>query len=218
MRNNKIFILGGRSGTSLMLRLLARTLHLRGWKKNNIREPGITRDKIRKTYPNIPMSIFDDYQENFQIIKLPHFDFIIDLIIKKYNNPIFIVMDRKVSDIISSYKGTRFSKLEWAKTEMSLSKGIKSDMIKIADKQLDDDLEAYEVWLRLSRRLREKYLKNYDKNNIFYIDFDEFMSNFEVVMRELSKFLDIRPMMSKWNRLRRKKWSPSAKGINYYIK
>lgn len=234
MRKNKIFILGGRSGTSLMLRLLTKGVRLKDWNKRG-GEPSYLRSLIRKTYPNVPINCFDKFNNDFQVVKLPHFDFIIDKIIEKYKNPIFIVMNRKIEDMVNSYKNTHFSTLRynkegeitksneynvigWASNEMYCSEGITTAMKEFNGLEIENDIDAFRVWLELTKHLREDNLRCYNKNLIFRIEFDEFMNNFEKVMIKLSKFLMIKPRMNKWLFLRKKKFSPSAKGINYYVK
>lgn len=227
MRNNKVFILGGRSGTSLMLRLLVKPYNIRGWSKKNkgTREPKKTRVKIRKYYPKVPLSIFDDYEDDFQVVKLPHFDLIVDKIIKRYKNPVFIVMDRNTEDIMYSYRNTRFSNKKfsggfvgWANNEMAKGPGIKKAMEEFAGRKIKNDDDGFRIWVDMCKQKREEFLKNYPKELIFRIEFDDFMENFHKVMHRLCEFLGLKPKPNQWDKLRRHRWSPSSKGIKSYIK
>jgi len=106
---NKVFIIGGRSGTTLMQKLLMVTGEFRNWHHKNVRFNPKIHDPIAfakkrtqtpygnaweifKTFPDVPDSVLKP-MERFTICKLPEFDLVIDKIIKMYKDPIFIVME-----------------------------------------------------------------------------------------------------------------------------
>ncbi len=216
MKKNKIFVLGGRSGTCLMIRLLIKGIGFKNYTNKHNGEPEDIRQVIRTTYPDIPNNIFNTGQKGWQVSKLPFFDFIIDKIIEIYKNPIFIVMERNIDDIIKSYLGVHWDNL--ILREFNLYPKLKKPIVDYFKREPKNDVDSIYMWERFLIHLREKSFSTYNKKNIFRIDFNDFMNNFDNVMRRLCRFLNIKPNIRKFNRLRTRQYSPSTYSVMNYIR
>lgn len=211
---NKIFILGGRSGTSLMLKILIKS-GLRNYHEKP-KEPEDLRRIIRSNYPNVPIRMFNSGRKDWQVTKLPDYDFVIDKIIKRFKNPLFILMDRNVHDTVSSYIGVGWE--DAIKDILDENHNLMKEMVKVFRRKPENRIDSLWMWETWMRLLRKKHLKGYNKKNIFYLNFNYWMMNFDKVMKGLAKFLNIQPRLQFWRKLREIKASASNYGVMNYIR
>ena len=64
----------------------------------------------------------------------------------------------------------------------------------------------------------EQYLKNYNRNKILRIKFDDLMNNFEATMRSVSVFLGIQPRIRIWQDARKLKVGRETSDVKRFLR
>ncbi len=205
----KVFILGWRSGTTLLIRCLTEKSNLKLWGRSAAsREPGIRRD-IRIYYPHIPIYKLPE-SNTFNISKCPDFDLIIDLLIEKYNNPKFTILERDVESCVKSFinSNMHIPTFNQIKKNSNLMKDLGNP---------NNPVDFSYKFCNLMREKRKKFLKNYDKKYILRVDFYEFMGNFDSTMIKICNFVGIKPALEVYRKLRKIKLISTRSNITKYI-
>ena len=224
--NDKIVILGARSGTSLMLNLLAATGKFRIWSNGTGRGlyegmaqeiPAKQKQRILQLYPD-QHAIADTFPDDWTLAKTPTFYFCIPALIKKFH-PKFIVMDRSLEGRVHSMLNTR-SGDSWT----VISRKIFSNFPNIC-LPLTHGIESFndEQWERRFTMgqdiLLELELQDYDQSKILRVDFCEFMHDFSETMLKVSGFLGIAPgnFPLTWKSMRSKSYMNASHDPGYWV-
>lgn len=235
VKNYKLFILGGRSGTTLMQKLIMLSYEFDNWHRGKdaqaIRKAKDKRTIMRtptqvpyrnawtiyENYPNVPKSILNP-MKNHNLAKLPEFDLIIDMIIERFKTPKFIILERDLDSIVSSYEKT-FGR-DIAKMIFK-HEGCREECKKLLGtypkKNTPNDKKIWWKWLI---KTREEKIKEYEQEhpeNVLRINFDVFMKNFRKTMRRVSKFLGIKPTIKLWCLMREIKSVPTKTDVRKYL-
>lgn len=235
MVDYKLFILGGRSGTTLMQKLIMLSGEFRNWHRKNtnfdirrkndkrsfMKKPTQTPYKnawtIYKNYPNVPNDILDP-MDNFTLAKLPEFDLIIDMIIRRYKTPKFLILERDLESITQSYVKTFNRNIS---EKIFKYNGCKVECKKLmGDYPRENDYDGKKLWWNWLITTRERDINDYEEKyqeNVLRIEFDDFMNKFNITMRRVSKFLGIKPMMKLWRKMRRIKSVPTKTNVKNYL-
>jgi len=200
----KIFILGGRSATTLVHKciLITGLLNWGDWSLTQTCTEAPIVEKIKDNFPHIKLSIFKN--GNWDVAKLPEFDLIIDEIIKRFKNPKFLILERDVKERAES----RF-KLGWtaAYKRIRTRSNFRTIFLDHFGKLPETKFEALWMWIKFMEEKRERELKNYKKKNILRIQFRDLMKDFSGSMKKIADFVDIdyKFYISIWEEMRTKR-------------
>ncbi|MEE9439558.1 MAG: sulfotransferase domain-containing protein [Saprospiraceae bacterium] len=195
---DKIFILGGRSGTTLLTKCIEQTGKFRLWKNpKHLKQPEPKQilPQLYSKYPSVPDNLFP-LPSTFDVSKLPEFDLVIPQLIRLYDNPKFIVCERPIEEIIASHLRTGWHKISFKKLQRH--RGLWS--------ALGNPRNARQLsvrWFNLKVKLRRIALKNYDQSKILRVQFDDLMYDFDNTMTKVAKFIDTEPTLEQWNKLKK---------------
>jgi len=236
---DKIVILGARSGTSLMLNLLAATGKFRIWSrmlgpdKYAVEEiNSVHKQHILREYPDHD-KIAEIFPENWDLAKYPGFCFCIPALIKKFH-PKFIVMDRSLEGRVQSMLNTFTNGRSWVdigRNEIfSKFPNITNEFdsfFGMGIQYLNDD--EWERWFtKYQDWLMENALLTVPPNNVLRVDFCEFMYHFEDVMEKVKAFLGLKYHYPEdmingegwgtyWDKMRDKRFQNTSHDISYWV-
>lgn len=200
---DNIFVLGGRSGTTLVMKCME-TTNLRIWRMKDYKrqpEPKQILPKLFSSYPRVPDNIFPE-PNTFDISKLPEFDFVLPQLIKKYNNPKFIICERPIEDCIASHIRRGWHKLSFERLPQYTRLWNALGNPKNPE-------EFSKNWFHLKIKERNKALEGYDQSKILRINFNNLIHKFNRVMTRIANFIGIEPDFEKWNKI------IITKGVSY---
>lgn len=207
-----VFIGTGRSGSSLMFKLLQASKKFRDNAQSNTEPKGIA-DYIKSHYPSIKLKKVLSYLPKSKIkhilAKVPEFALIPELLTEKIDSKI-IFIDRNLTDTIKSHMALRWMK----QVVMTLGDGIKDKMVElgfISESELENPMLVDIAYLGLLR-YRMKASKK-----VMVINFDEWMNNFKSVTGKVYDFLGIdynKRLTDEWEILRKTKQQFSMRDFN----
>ena len=217
-RKDKIFILGGRAGTSLVHKCLLVT-GLTNWGTWSLHdyssEPEIFKHNLYNHYPNITEEMIR-LEYPFEIAKCPDFGFVIDLLERTYPNSKYIIMKRDITEAVESHIRAwgNYVKLTWKEypnweRQLAMNAGGYPQHIKSL-------LIGYTKW---REREEKKSLDNIPFKRKLFIEFDNLMDDFQLCMMRISRFVDVpyNHYRAIWLEMRKIKLMHTASDVKNYI-
>lgn len=217
-RTEKIFILGGRAGTSLVHKCLLIT-GLTNWGTWSLHhyssEPELFKHHLYNHYPNISEQMVRPATP-FEIAKCPDFGFVVDLLNRTYPNSKFIIMTRNIEDAVNSHINAwgNYIKSVWDtyenwKRQLAVNTGGYPQHIKSL-------LIGYTKW---RERLEKESLSKIADKKKLYIEFDSLMDDFDNKMTDIANFVSVPAILylPLWRKMREIRLMHTASDIKKYI-
>lgn len=188
----KIFILGGRSGTSTMARLLEAS-GLKLWSTVGSTEPPYIQSviyknagtktgekKIRKAF---------GINDSWNLAKLPEFAFCLPLIEEIYPNSKYVIMTRPIEERVESHlrMGWHFNISERVQESKPLQRLIEDVT---GEKPNDDPVQNDRLYFEAIDVLTVEHFSKNPKNACF-VQYEHFNADFPATMRVVANFLNL---------------------------
>ena len=186
----RVLICNGRAGSTLMYAILYNSgffkhdaPEVRGYEINNLPP------EIFRKYPDVDMEFIESQfpkAENI-LVKIPEFSLIVDKLIN--NDTKIIVINRNLEDCVRSQLATKSEH----KVKYSIERNTEGGLIKEMKELNLIENENDEVDLTIGLHALFHIKQNEPKHeNIFYVDFNEWMENFVEVNKKIYDFLGIK--------------------------
>ena len=217
-RREKIFILGGRAGTTLVHKCLLITVLINWgtWSLHNYSsEPEMFKHNFYNHYPYIYEEMIRP-DAPFEIAKCPDFGFIVDILDRTYPYSKFIIMTRNVEDAVDSHIKTWGSYIKSAWKNYPNWERQLAENIGGYPQHIKSLLIGYTRWREM---LETNALADIPDKRKLYIKFEDLMELFGHSMQKIAKFIDIpyEVYINLWTRLRKIKLMHTASDVTKYI-
>lgn len=221
LRKRKIFILGKRSGTSLLHKCLLITglINWGVWSLHTYESEPQIKFLIHNKYPNITKEMIKPNYK-FEIAKSPAADLIMPIINKLYPQTKYIIMERDADEIVESFItgfGESIGKDEaFIYDHFNSLPNIKVILEKEIGYYPDNCRDFLTVWFKFQKDKREEFLVTYNKDLILRIEFNDLINDFENIMKKVCDFVHINYDIYKnlWREMRNIKHMVSKKDFN----
>jgi len=216
-RKEKIIILGGRSGTSLVHKCLLITglINWGLWSLEHYESEAPIKLHIWNNYPNISEEVLKP-KYYWEIAKSPDFGFVIDKLINLYDIK-FIILERPLREQVRSHIkawGDGFMKIYNAMPNFQ-------NMLLYEFGFIPDDIETVlTLYMAMRYRLQEEALRDYPKEKILRINYHNLMDEYWWEMAKICKFLDINYdiYQNLFKEMRKIKHMETGTDIKFYLR
>lgn len=218
-RLKKIFILGGRSGTTLIHKCLLITglVNWGLWSLHTYEsEPFIIKHVIYSRYPRIyEADLRPEYP--FEIAKCPEFGFVIDLLEKAYPNCKYIITQRDLMERVDSHIRT------WGRHIQNTWDGYPNWKRQITGVLGEYPKDIYKLLIGYTKwrdGIEKRSLSKISDKRKLYVDFNNLMGDFLYEMNRIADFVGIPAdnYRALWCELREIKLMATASDVKKYIK
>lgn len=218
IRNRKIFILGGRAGTTLVHKCLLITglVNWGTWSLHTYESEAPVKEVIWTMYPDV----IDDYLKSiypFEIAKCPDFGFVIDQLEVLYPKPQYIIMKRNVKDAADSHIKTwgNYVINIWKERFPNWHELIKNT----TGKKVKDDRNIMIENIKWREQIQDISLSKISEERKLYVEFNDLMNDFDGEMKRIADFTNI-PYdiyIPLWRELRKIKLMATTSDVKDYI-
>lgn len=203
----KVIILGGRSGTSAMYRLL-RASFPACW--GHTEPPGLADYILNNLTDKEALKFALRDLENYDLAKCPEFAFCTNLLLEMYPNSRFIWLDRPLIDRVESHKN-----LGWHKDiseKIEANETLKTTIRLKTNKNPDGNSEYNDLlYFRVCDEFN-RYFEAKNPDKVLRIQYADFNGLFLHTMERVARFLNIQPN-PRWRQEKQRKhqagrWTP----------
>lgn len=215
-RKKPIFILGGRSGTTLVHKCLLVTglVNWGTWSLHTFESEAPVKPLVWGKYPNIKeRDLKPSYR--FEIAKCPEFGFLVDQIEAIYH-PYFIILERDLMERVESHIKA------WNKGIMLIWEQFPNWKRQIAGRLGKYPKDIYELLIGYTEwrdELQKNSLAKISDRRKLYVDFHKLMDDWDYQMSRICDWLKIptKNYREVWWALRKIKLMPTASDVNKYL-